>query len=359
MGGNALKEFGIETRRVDRAEYLEIRDTIISNLKSFFQEEPNFLIRRVVDIPAYRTKESFGDLDLLLETFSGDSYKYVDVINKLFAPKKIAQNSEVYSFDYKDFQVDLILTPTDDFDTSLSYKAWNDLGNLAGRIYKKLGFKYGHKGLSYMFRQQDQTYNVFAETVVSKDIRQILEFADLDADAFFEGFDTVEQMFRWVSSSKYFHKDIYLLHNRNHVSRTRDRKRKIYNDFLKWCAETPCLPEYPWTQMREQDGYAGKPEFLKLALQKFDRFESIYNAIMLRHEQELIVRSKFNGDIVRTLTGKVGKELGHLMQHIICYCGGKDELREFILTASPAEIKIMVDRALVDMEGQENESKAF
>jgi hypothetical protein len=296
----------------------------------------------VKDIAAYHTKETFGDLDVLVETFFGDQIDYMEFIKTEFEPKQIVHNSHVYSFDYMDFQVDLILTPTEDYDTSMSYYSWNDLGNLAGRIYKKLGFKYGHKGLSYMFRKDDETYSVYGEVVVSRDIKQILEFGDLNYDQFMAGFSTINEMFLWVSASKYFHKDIYLLHNRNHTSRTRDKKRKIYNAFLTWCETAPNLPTYPWTEMREQDGYAGKPEFLKLALSQFDGFQEVHDRVQLDYKNDLTARAKFNGDVVAALTGTSGKDLGMFMQHFIKVHGGKDKCWATVLALTSSDIDTLI-----------------
>jgi hypothetical protein len=341
MGGNALKN--VETRRVREVEYFEIRDEVLAILRGCHDQDGNRVLHDCMDIQAYRTKTDFGDLDILVETFSGDNINYSDLITRLFSPTELVHNSNVYSFDYQKFQVDLILTPTEDYVTSYSYYAWNDLGNLAGRIYKKLGFKYGHRGLSYMFRDENNSDNTYAECVVSRELKAILEFGDLDYDQFVRGFDTVEQMFRWVSSSKYFHRDIYLLHNRNHISRTRDKKRKIYNEFLKWCEVTQNLPEYPWIQMREQDGYACKPEFLRLALKQFPGFAEEHSRIKFLHEQSLRAKEKFNGVLVSQLTGLKGKALGVFMKQFIEQHGGKSVLNPKLFHATSQQIEKMIN----------------
>jgi hypothetical protein len=321
MGGNALS---VTTRRTAKSEYLSISSYVLSNL----QKSPELTGHRIVVIKAYADKESFGDLDVLLETFSGDTIDYTQLIQSVFNPTQIVQNSHVYSFDYNEFQVDLILTPHEDYDTSCVYYSYNDLGNLLGRIFKKLGFKYGHRGLSYIFRENDDKFNAFAEVIVSRDIEQILEFGGYDYARFTQGFDNLDDIFKYVASSKYFHKDIYLLHNRNHASRTRDKKRKTYNLFLQWCDSAENLPTYPWTEMREQDGYAGKPEFLATALNTFDGFNELYNIIMSEHEQSKLFKTLFNGSIVSAETGLVGKELGSFMSYFLDSQGGKDLFRE-------------------------------
>jgi hypothetical protein len=335
MGGNALN---FETRRASRNEYDVIRSYVLLALRTFFNDSS----RRIEEIPAYRQKPDFGDLDVLLETRTGDLYHYKTIITELFNPKQVVQNGHIYSFDYDNFQVDLILTPTDIFQTSIDYFSNNDAGNLAGRLAKKLGFKYGHDGLTYMFRGEDQTHSVYDETIVSKDTAAIHKFLDLDHQRFIEGFDTLEEMFIWIASSKYFHSDIYLFHNRNYTSRIRDQKRKTYNQFLTWCAVTPVLNAYPWTQMREQDGYAGKPEFLKLALDTFPDFATRHAEIVKKHANHKIVTGKFNGNIVRELTGFEGRQLGEFMQHLLNNNGGKEHVYKSLLLATNFDVNSFI-----------------
>jgi hypothetical protein len=334
MGGNALKE--VKTRRVLKEEYEEIRGNVLDVLRYAFPTV------RCTDLPAYRTKESFGDLDILLEIFPGDETDYLAMIQYRFNPQQIVRNDKVYSFDVNDFQVDLILTPTEDYDTALAYYAWNDIGNLAGRIFKKLGFKYGHRGLSYMFRKNDNAHSVFAETIVSRDTKAIFEFGDLNYDVWLAGFDTVDDMFVWVSSSKYFHKSIYLLMNRNHVSRTRDKKRKIYNQFLKWCEETDGLPAYPWLKMREQDGYKGDDKFLQEALRKFPGFAETRSKIL---QDQLINErghEKLNGVRIASLTGIAGSELGEFMADFFHKYGTRTLMNVRILHWTQEQVDDMI-----------------
>ena len=61
MGGNALKQFGMETRRVDREEYIQLCDELVEALHVEFR----------VDIPkSLRHKQSFGDIDVVVTSRS-------------------------------------------------------------------------------------------------------------------------------------------------------------------------------------------------------------------------------------------------------------------------------------------------
>lgn len=324
MGGNALKL--VETKRLFKDEYEVISNHVLSVLLN----TPELSGRRIDISQSYREKNTFGDLDVIIESPSDSSVDYKNLIEKLFNPIEIVQNSNCYSFNINSFQVDFVLVPSVDYETYYNYSSWNDLGNLTGRIFKKLGFKYGHRGLIYVFRDGENNNNTFSEILVSKDYKQIFAFGDLDYEAFMNGFDTTEDIFRWVSSSKYFHKDIYLLHNRNNTSRTRDKKRKIYNEFLNWCQKTEGLNEYPWTQMREQNDYGFKDEFLKKSFELFPLFEVEYTNVLKKLNLNKIAKDKFNGELVSKLTNLKGKELGIFMRLFVNSVGGKEALVKLV-----------------------------
>lgn len=188
MGGQALKNTTI--RCYTKPEYIQLCGEVLDILKQ------DFPTHKIAAIQAYRTKQSFGDLDILFET-NQTPLDLLAYIKQTFKPNEYYKNGNVISFDYKQFQIDLIGTPSDDFDISYHYFAWNDLGNIVGRLYHKMGFKYGHNGLSLIFKNENYQY---AELCFSKNIEQILAFADLDSQRFLQGFDTLEDIFSFAAS---------------------------------------------------------------------------------------------------------------------------------------------------------------
>ena len=131
----------VETRRYDRDEYFQLEAEVLSKLRT------DFPARRVEAIRAYSQKPSFGDMDILFES-DYLNINVIDYLKETFNSKEVVRNSHVYSFEYNNFQIDLILTSKANFDTSFTYFAYNDLGNLMRRVSHKLGFKYGHECLS-------------------------------------------------------------------------------------------------------------------------------------------------------------------------------------------------------------------
>jgi hypothetical protein len=314
LGGNI--KFMSETGRLSRDEYFaleqEVDAKILTNGKIVdydFEKNPREILQ---PIKAYFSKESYGDMDLIVRS----DVLYPDWIPQLVKEFGLghgdwSKNGNVLSFAYKNFQIDLIVTPPEHFQTSLDYFAWNDCGNLQGRISHKLGIKLGHRGAELIIKDGDQQIGIIELT---RDTEKIHELLDLDHMEWKYGFNTLEDMYRWISDSKYFNKDIYLLDNRNHYSRTRDNKRKTYSDFLIWCQNQDFVNHYPHDVITEKDGYnIREPFFSELIVPMFPHAKEQYDAIVHDNNQRKAFKVKFNGKIVMELTGLEGKELGAFM----------------------------------------------
>jgi hypothetical protein len=215
MGGKALKILGIETERKSTSEHLRIESTLIPIISELFKTE-------VKGVKFYRNKESHGDLDLLILNNGnlGDIYEKL----KSFGP--IHKNGNVYSFEYDKYQIDLILQTDENWVFCDSFFNYDPCGNLIGKISHKFGLKFGFSGLVYPFRAFSGrlTQNI----IISKDTEKIFKFLGLDYDKYTEGFNTVEEIFDWIVSSKYFCGENFLMENLNHIDRKRNKKRKTY-----------------------------------------------------------------------------------------------------------------------------------
>jgi hypothetical protein len=303
MGGNALKN--CTTRRFEKAEFERMQKRVIDTLRNEFEDA------YIQPIVAYADKDSFGDLDVLIQVGSKVFVEREEIIKRLFNSKEIVKNGNVWSFEFEELQVDLIFTSAGEFESSNVYFAYNDLGNLMGRIAHKLGFKYGHAGLSFVMRDDDHE---FKDIVVSNNMYSIFDFLGYDKTRWDKGFKTKEDIFRFVITSKYFNKKIFLLDNRNHKSRIRDAKRATYMEFLKWLetTDTP-MPAYEWPSMEERGGRKETPETMEYAFKLFPGFRDAYNSSVAEYKRHQEFKGFFNGELVMEWTGLTGKELGRFM----------------------------------------------
>ncbi len=342
MGGNALKE--IPTRRLNAVDFHAVAAAVEQGLRETFGA-------RVQTIPAYRSKADFGDLDVIVEMekvlVPGNGHEALEEFARRHGhARAFKPNGNVVSYDFRHtpeevagFQVDLILTPAAEFDAALAYFSYNDLGNLIGRTAHKMGFVYGHRGLLYPFR--DGTH-LFKTIEVCHDIDKSLAFLGYDPARFHQGFDGLDDIFAYVIGSKYFNKELFLLENRNHTDRTRDRKRKTYSAFLDHLEQQQDLPAFPYPE--------DKSTWLPHAFEVFPSLAQDLANTRLELEESRFVRSVFNGETVQEWTGLTGKALGKLMSRVRESFATREEWVGFLRQEGQEglRVRVMEQVALLD-----------
>jgi len=335
MGGNALKEYG--AKRVEASEYhwiaSKLSEVLDNMIKSSGIEEKSSVIR------AYRNKPSFGDIDIIVPTELhkiGDANIAMLIASGMNTDKVVFKsNGPVTSFGLPLFsggllQIDLIYTKKDDFNFANEYYSWNDLGNLIGRIAHKLGLRFGHDGLSMPLRDGD---NLFDTIHLTKDFKTAIEFLGYSYRVHQYGFDTMEDIFRFTVDTDWFNSAIYDLDNRNHTARVRDKKRPTYTAFLEWLKVHPEVDkhfEFP----------KDKSIWHETIWTYFPAAKTEFDAAMARLERRKLIKSKFNGDIVRELTGLEGKDLGMFMRKLVA---SMPDFDEWVLRVNEGTIKQMIE----------------
>lgn len=345
MGGNALASFGATRCSRDVALH------VLEDFQLRFAQITGHLgsAVRVAPIEAYRRKPDYGDLDVLVDSQVFQSMPPHALVEALCSAYGAAlpwvKNGPVLSVglplpvEGQCLQLDLISTPAAEFDFSLSYFSWNDLGNLVGRVAHKMGLKFGHNGLWLPMR--DGT-NLHAELLVTRDFGRALTFLGFDAARWQEGFDCLDDIYQFVARGERFNPDIYPLEHRNHTARMRDKKRPVYMGFLRWIEAQPRLHRYPW----QQDKSAYLPEVMAA----FPALRVEYDRSLASLDQAKAVRACFNGQVVAAVTGLTGKSLGEFMAHFKReQGGGMDSLP--LLSAEQV-------RELIDVAFQQYETAA-
>ena len=314
MGGNALNN--TKTRRYSANEYYAITDTIMEKFKAEFPD------LRMQDVKAYRSKESFGDLDIVIEDRNLDRKPIEKFLNENNVTD-IVKNGPVWSVGWNDFQVDLIFQP--EYEFSLSYFSWNDLGNLTGRISRSLGFKFGHNGLWYTLREGG---NKIDDLLITNDFNKALSFLGFDAKRHSQGFEDTQEIFQYVVNNEYFSIKPFLLEKRSNRDRTRDKKRATYVSFLDFIQENETI-----------EIVIDKNAQLIRARECFPEFSNKLDLAIKNHETKKIVKTKFNGAFVSEITGLTGKDLGLFMGD---FKNNFENFEEYILNVSVEDLTLFI-----------------
>jgi hypothetical protein len=318
MGG---KLFPI-TRRYSKEEYEKVYPKIQKEIE-------NMLNTETFHVFTFTNKESFGDLDILVLN-NGNLGDVRKKIEETFKTDMIHSNGNVHSFAYVDFQVDMILTPTNNWETAKTFFPNDPTGNLMGKLSHKFGLKYGFQGLVYPFRNFDG--RLTEDIVISKDNAKIFEFLGLSYDRYLETFDTVEEIFDYIIGSKYFNGDNYLMGNLNHVDRKRNKKRETYQGFLTYINENKPINNFEFSKNKEDyhqmiNDYFPEAKILK-KLEKLKKTD----------EENKIIKEKFNGRLVMDWYPHLqGKTLGNILGWYKSFLG--DAYRRFMLNSTEDEVK--------------------
>ena len=326
MGGHAVTN----ATRLPADHYYPIADLCLARLRALGLE------KRVTLIPSVRAKASFGDIDILIEgcDWKEDADLFAKALHAstvvLDNPRSSVLSCGVslaemgWSADYPPealAQVDLISVHPDHYESALAYYSWNDCGNLVGGVARHIGLKLGHEGLICIVRKGSR---VIAPLALLTDWDAILPVLGYDTTRWRAGFDTLEDVFAFVTSSPFYDSEIFTLANQNHKNRVRNTKRPTYQAFLRYIAERP--PVYAPVQ-RDKEGW------LSYFCETIPGFAAQYDAAWEEDRDNTLFRARYNGRVVQEIVGLEGPALGEFMRHFRESCG--PGFRRFVLTHPP------------------------
>jgi len=319
MGGKALNKYGVTTERKNTDEFLRIGKEIQLILSLEFPLYSTEIVK------CYHTKADHGDLDLLIRIDGNGNVNWREYITHTFKPRAINSNSNVHSFDYKNFQIDFIIIHESKWETSNTYYSYDPLGNIMGKTFHKFGLSYGWDGLFYKFRNFNgrNSQNI----LISTDPKKIFEFADYNYERFLQGFETLEEILKFAINCKYFDTEIFQMENLKAIDKKRNRKRGSYHIFLKYLKDNNINTKYNFSK-NKSDYLLNIEDYFPEAklMEKLGELEK-------KDKQNKILSQKFNGDIVMSwLPNLKGKELGNAMDKFKSDLG--EEYDEFILNSS-------------------------
>ncbi len=312
MGGNALQKPSI---RLKAKDYFNLWNNHLRLL------EPHIRL-----IPAYTSKKDFGDMDIITNVANLNNIENMVGKIKSTGLKVIdySSNSDVKSYGIETkqgiFQLDVIYCHPNWSDFAYNFFAYNDLGNLIGRISRGIGLKFGHKGLEYPHRIGASHVRFH---LLTRNFFEALEYLDLSKERYLEGFATPEDIYEFVVSSKYFNYSHFDLTKRNHAARVRDRKRVMYKGFLEYITKNNLNLSPP----HEKDYLCDHQSKFPHLIDKMEKFET-----ECRELDDYKMR--FNGRIIMEVTGLSGVELGDFIRH---YKGSFS--KDFVLSSDDDAIR--------------------
>jgi hypothetical protein len=359
MGGNALalavvngnpEPVGVQSKRLHKKDFDSLTAKVVKVLNAAI-EKANSMGANIVDAPhevkAYRQKETFGDLDLLVDGELFSFVPYEEVMEMLRVEFNHTGPLPYKPKDKKDmvmsiglpsdeeavyFQLDLIASERAYYNFQSSYLNWNDLGNLVGVVASSNGFlKYGHDGLRYLFRDGD---NLFESVVLTNDWDEALEFFGYSQERYYAGFDNLLEIYEYAASSRYFSPSLYAFENRNHTQRTRDRKRPTYNGFLNWIEEQDALGYFKEKTPMDSDKWKER------VYEFFPSFAQTEKDTWAMLERRKVFKEYFNGG--RLLKFKPELKNKEISDYLKALEQSVPDIEEFVVTYKDVAMEMLV-----------------
>lgn len=302
MGGKALK---IQTRRYSKEEYLRVRREVLA----YFL--PHVYCVTVREAPE---KESFGDLDVL---YVRDLNVDLQELARIFLKsREFVCNGDVMSCDYNDFQIDFIACKDiDDLNMRMAYYSFGDAGYILGLLCHSHGVKFGQQGLWVQFKDNLKSIRL------SNSPSEIFAYLDIDYDRWLRGFDTLQELFDIIVSSKRFSAKYFKNLSKNRIQDRRDRH--MFRAFM----------DYALTFSDEE---AREPISQDDAIDHFGKRQE-YNKLLQEHQDFCVRREKFNGNWVRELTSLSGKNLGEFIRD---FKASKRDFESYVDETSKEQIEL-------------------
>ncbi|HVH97926.1 MAG TPA: hypothetical protein VM869_04425 [Enhygromyxa sp.] len=297
MGGNLFK-----LGRRPRAEYLVIEGEVRACLDGLLGD--GYRIPRY-----YASKPDFGDLDVVVSTAAiealGGWERFCEAIATGLGVEQSKSVGHVYSTVVSNFQVDYFVRSPELLEATYNYLSFNDLGNLIGKIFRRLGLKYGEEGLHYVFRRETQP-SYKRDLLISRDWPRILAFLELDVAAWQAGFDRLEDMFAWVVASPYFSVAPY--EDQDRTTERRARSRPTMARFIAWLEAEAIRKTCDY--LHGPDAYVYR---IDAAFPEAELTQALAQE-RAREGEATALRSKFGGALVREWIGLDGPQLGAFLR---------------------------------------------
>jgi hypothetical protein len=232
MGGQAFP--GLHVPRMSPQIYQQVKATTLQVISKHY---PN--TATMYDAPG---KLDYGDVDLVVELPSSDSFATQQIALDLHAERIKQDNPPSYCFavplpdsttGLEAFaQVDVLTCPTDHLQWTLFLHGYGDLGSILGTMNYGYGFTSKNDGFFVRIKEQE-THNWSASHVfLSKDPSEVMGFLCLSKQEYDRGFQTEKQLFDWAAACRLFDYKLIVSRNDTPEMRSRLEKRSMFRRFI-------------------------------------------------------------------------------------------------------------------------------
>ncbi|KAL8943704.1 MAG: hypothetical protein Q9216_000903 [Gyalolechia sp. 2 TL-2023] len=210
--------------------YHSLLNHFLTLLVSFFER-----VAAPVESPE---KTSFGDIDIIVSEPKILPFHSEQIATVLNAERSISLKP-IYSFavPYPDLegcfvQLDIQLCKAKDFEWEVFHKSHGDLWNLLGSSIRPFGLTANDTGLHLRVSEIEASDRKKALIFLTADPDAVLDFLHLDRKWYWRTFGTVDDMFVYACSTRFFRAAAYAKDGLKANDRKRMTQRDLYRRFV-------------------------------------------------------------------------------------------------------------------------------
>ncbi|KAL8829854.1 MAG: hypothetical protein Q9170_005995, partial [Blastenia crenularia] len=296
--------------------------------------------------PSAPEKPDHGDIDILVTSplhnftrqdlahaLQGIDHLQIGHISSFAIPLSTTNKSDL-------FQLDVHTCKPELFEWETILTAYGDLWRILGMSANRLGFTINNTGLHLRVAEIEAVHPKDCLLNLTSDPREIFEFLALDKARFDAGFTTLDDLFAWATSSRFFRRRYF----EKEITETKGREaeRPMYADF-----RTRWLPEHPEVGVTQGSSSAYRVVLTDEALMKFQKGEEY--EMMAESHRKRVLKDLMWRKIAKALPME-GKELGTAMKALKSLLRWRDGAPELLSDDQTSERLPALEEAVVDAE---------
>lgn len=194
------------------------------------------------------------------------------------------------------FQLDINAVKAGNWEWECMVNSYGDLWRIVGGFVTKFGLTVNNSGLSLRVAEIEKKNRALSLIQLTSEPKRMMEFLDLAVKGFGagEGFESLEEMFQWVTRSKYFRRSGYLK-----AGRVKEEVRPMYWSFVgEW------LPAHP--EVGVTTAFVSREHALEIVLDEFGKREEYFRKL---EEHRKCMRKDYLWKRVKETLPLEGKDL--------------------------------------------------
>ncbi|CAK3837508.1 Hypothetical predicted protein [Lecanosticta acicola] len=408
MGGHAfaqaVTESGAPTLRTPRmtpAEYSHLKAVYRERLKTLL---PGCEVESLIEAPE---KPDYGDLDLIV--CSDQTHDLPDLAQQvgarailvygsdkdqrctlavpkngckceapvaLYKPSHGNVPAQVQSKNLSEeeyAQIDIRFLTPESFEWYAFYASYGDLAALLGRLARPLGFTVSDKGLWLRLQELDDSKDVKWLSIpdkdgyllLSSDPGKIMAFFGLSAERYWEGFQSMEDFYKWLAECRFISPEIIQIKRDDHNERQKERKRTVYSRFLReWLPARLETDSETTKDVTPQSEHDAEPDFTskraELCKEAAEIFAKTEEYAQMRRALILGIRNQTAERLIKPIvaihSGKADRKLTEVMRAFrrwIVFVDGSPQMGETAHSDGDAQLHHWLDSDFASLENED------